>query len=368
MRLIYMFGCAAVLTSACIGANAAWGLKFEVSPNGISWGSSIGVTPGGSVYFRVGAYFDLGTQISTTNGVGNAIVFSRFAGQQKIVGTVFGDSVSELVRLAPDGGATFLSTSTSPGQILIGTNLSTSFASFLPADLAPYLANPQTYMPLLQGKLRMSIDTTPRTLTVMNNLFGASLNPGLQFYSDAEPSTWVFGTPGDHPNHTDTTAAIVVPNSECEPPTIQSVSGGGSVAPSQTATFTVNATNSTFYEWIRNGTAVSEGGRISGTGSATLTIVNPALDDAGSYRVRVYNACGTPKMSSAIVLTVICGADLNRDGLVEDMDFAIFAQSYEQLLCPNAPATCPADLDLDGFVDDRDFVLFASQYDQLICP
>jgi hypothetical protein len=32
------------------------------------------------------------------------------------------------------------------------------------------------------------------------------------------------------------------------------------------------------------------------------------------------------------------------------------------------PAGCPSDLNNDGFVDDADFVLFADAYNNLICP
>lgn len=70
------------------------------------------------------------------------------------------------------------------------------------------------------------------------------------------------------------------------------------------------------------------------------------------------------------VVAVGCPADLNGDGVVEDLDFVIFANSYNILDCadPSMPAGCPGDLNFDGFVDDTDFVLFAGAYDQLVCP
>lgn len=68
--------------------------------------------------------------------------------------------------------------------------------------------------------------------------------------------------------------------------------------------------------------------------------------------------------------TAVCVGDLNRDGLVDDADFSIFATAYNILDCadPAMPAGCPADLSGDGLVDDTDFSLFAVAYDTLVCP
>ncbi|MBS0190214.1 MAG: hypothetical protein U0573_04815 [Phycisphaerales bacterium] len=63
-----------------------------------------------------------------------------------------------------------------------------------------------------------------------------------------------------------------------------------------------------------------------------------------------------------------CAADLNNDGLVDDSDFVIFANAYNDLICADLPALCMADLNDDRQVDDADFVLFATAYNDLICP
>ena len=61
-----------------------------------------------------------------------------------------------------------------------------------------------------------------------------------------------------------------------------------------------------------------------------------------------------------------CPADFNSDGFVDDTDFVIFAQAYDQFTVP--PANPATDLNGDSFVDDTDFVLFAQAYDQFVCP
>ncbi|MBX3388011.1 MAG: hypothetical protein KF691_01005 [Phycisphaeraceae bacterium] len=357
---------AAAVGFAAIQANAAWGLKYEVSPNAVSWGPSIGAIPGGNVYFRVSAYFDPGTKVTSGSGIGNALVLARFTGQQKITGALAADSVTNVVRLAPTGNAALLTVSFNSSNILIGGATATSFASFVTSDITPYVGNPQTIMPILSGKLTLSLDPTPRTLVVRNSAFGSGGINGLNFYSDVNPPVAESGPPLDNPNHTDLNATIELKNSTCVSPTINSVGGGGNVAPSQVAVFSVDATDGAFYEWLKNGVVLTETSRITGVGTPTLTVHDPYPADSGSYRARVYSNCGSPTLSSAVPLAVVCGGDLNRDGFVEDSDFVIFVRAYDELQCP--PSSCPADLNVDGFVDDLDFVIFVTQYNELLCP
>lgn len=65
-----------------------------------------------------------------------------------------------------------------------------------------------------------------------------------------------------------------------------------------------------------------------------------------------------------------CLADLNKDGIVNDDDFQIFAQAYNTLDCNTLEMSpgCPADLNFDGLVDDSDFQIFVIAYDALLCP
>ncbi|MGH7244032.1 MAG: S8 family serine peptidase [Phycisphaerales bacterium] len=65
-----------------------------------------------------------------------------------------------------------------------------------------------------------------------------------------------------------------------------------------------------------------------------------------------------------------CPADFNNDHVVDDLDFVLFATSYDLFSCadPAMPAGCPADLVPNSFVDDSDFVAFAAAYDAYVCP
>ena len=66
------------------------------------------------------------------------------------------------------------------------------------------------------------------------------------------------------------------------------------------------------------------------------------------------------------VVNETCAADLNADGVVDDIDFVYFVAGYNELVC--APPGCPYDFNGDGGVEDADFVVFAQQYDVLLCP
>jgi hypothetical protein len=71
-----------------------------------------------------------------------------------------------------------------------------------------------------------------------------------------------------------------------------------------TATFTVIASNAQSYAWQFNGTNLVDGGRISGSASPALLIVNTLTNDAGAYSVVTANAAGSAT-SALATLTVL---------------------------------------------------------------
>ena len=89
-------------------------------------------------------------------------------------------------------------------------------------------------------------------------------------------------------------------------PSIASQPQAQSVATGADATFTVQATGSgtLTYQWKKNGSALADGGRVSGATTAVLTIASVTTDDAGNYSVLVTNSAGSVA-SSAAALTVV---------------------------------------------------------------
>jgi hypothetical protein len=99
-----------------------------------------------------------------------------------------------------------------------------------------------------------------------------------------------------------------VPSSDAAPSIVQPPAN--TTAPlGTTAIFTVAAsgTGPLSFRWQKNGASLSDGGRISGATSSTLTISNVALADAASYSVAVSNAFGT-RTSQTALLVVTAGS------------------------------------------------------------
>lgn len=76
---------------------------------------------------------------------------------------------------------------------------------------------------------------------------------------------------------------------------------------------------------------------------------------------------GTDRVTLRLTL---CPADFDSNQFVDDADFVIFAQQYDEFACADLsmPGGCIADLNGDGFVDDADFVYFAAAYADFLCP
>lgn len=122
------------------------------------------------------------------------------------------------------------------------------------------------------------------------------------------------------------------------------------------------------YRWLRNGSALVDGARISGSATPILTIQGADIFDSGSYSIRVTNACGSVT-SAAAPIDVHCPADVDngtmsgtRDGAVEVSDLIAFLDFFEN-------GSIHADIDNgtasgtpDGAVDINDVLFFLVRF------
>ena len=101
--------------------------------------------------------------------------------------------------------------------------------------------------------------------------------------------------------------------------------------------------------------------------------LNTTPDDPAFIVAHIAAAGGPPALAGRTLYSIgaaglyafgsfTCPADLNADGLVDDTDFVLFAQAYDNFADP------AADFNADGLTDDIDFVLFAQAYDLFVCP
>lgn len=102
------------------------------------------------------------------------------------------------------------------------------------------------------------------------------------------------------------------------------------------------------YQWKKGGTDVTDGARVSGANSPTLTITGLELTDAGDYTCTVSNSFGNAT-SPAFTLTVT-RIDTDGDGLKDDEELA------------RVPPTSinSADTDGDGYADGLEVTLGTS--------
>jgi subtilisin-like proprotein convertase family protein len=90
-----------------------------------------------------------------------------------------------------------------------------------------------------------------------------------------------------------------------QPPVITRQPQGQTVVGGQPATFSLTASNAQFYTWRMNGTNLTDGGRISGSATASLIVSNTLTNDSGSqFSCVVSNANGSVPSSNAL-LTVL---------------------------------------------------------------
>jgi hypothetical protein len=137
-----------------------------------------------------------------------------------------------------------------------------------------------------------------------------------------------------------------------EPPTLHEQPQGVTIDPQTTVRFNVAALGDgpLSYQWRRNGTPLSDGGRIQGATSRTLTITGAGAEDEGVYEAVVSSGCPSV-VSDPATLTVLCPADFDGDGRVALVDFVLFLGVY-------ASGNHRADLNHDGMVSIGDFLQF----------
>ncbi len=165
------------------------------------------------------------------------------------------------------------------------------------------------------------------------------------------------------------TAAVLTINSG---PSITTQPSNASVANGSSASFSVVASGTAplSYQWRKDLANLTDGGPISGSTTASLSINPVAGADAGSYDCVITNPCGTTTSDAATLTVGPCPSDLDDgsgtgtpDGGVDINDLLYFLAAYEA-------GDLAADLDdgtgtgtPDGGVDINDLLFFLSHYE-----
>ena len=188
------------------GANAAWGLRFEVSTdNGATWSNAVTAAAGDVVKFRFGAYFDADSApvITTADGTGTAQALTRFTGSNQATGFVAGDVFQNVVRTISSGNPALIQVA----GATIGTSAVTSFGSQLFLADVPF----ETYKQIYTGEVKLGADLAARVIEIKNKTFGSGNTAGLTFYNSASPVNKQSGAPQTSgPGRLDQIATITV--------------------------------------------------------------------------------------------------------------------------------------------------------------
>ena len=154
--------------------------------------------------------------------------------------------------------------------------------------------------------------------------------------------------------------------STCAGPSISGQPQGEARYVGQSATFSVTATGTSplSYQWKKGDQLLSDGGRVSGATTSTLTISSLSTADAGNYLCAVTNACNTAASNPASLSVAWLTGDMNCDGVISFADInpfvlALTGQAAYQAAFPNCN-WLNADCNHDGVVDFADINPFVA--------
>jgi len=164
---------------------------------------------------------------------------------------------------------------------------------------SPALANGQTTTVGMPPGLSFQASWVNRASTIGGIIYGTPTTAG------SYPATITCVSPGNaqlSQNVTITISGTTTPTA----PAITGQPAAANVVAGNNATFTVTAggTAPLGYFWSKNNVPLTDGGNLSGSATATLTVAAVSANDAGNYSVLVSNAVGTAT-STAAALTVI---------------------------------------------------------------
>ncbi|MFN0137576.1 MAG: immunoglobulin domain-containing protein [Phycisphaerae bacterium] len=115
------------------------------------------------------------------------------------------------------------------------------------------------------------------------------------------------------------------------------------------------------YQWLLDGSPISDGGTISGSATDTLSISAAAEADEGDYSVTVTNSCGnlTSGVATLTVNPLPCPGDLNGDNQVNLTDLSQLLANFG---VTSGATLSQGDLDGDGDVDLTDLSQLLSNF------
>jgi hypothetical protein len=113
-------------------------------------------------------------------------------------------------------------------------------------------------------------------------------------------------------------------------------------------------TSTLTYQWYKDSAALSDDGRIRGSGTPHLEIHPAYPSDTGTYRCVATDSCGVATTRDASL--IVCLSDFDCSGFVDTEDYDAFVAAFEN-------GGDEADVDRSGFVDIEDFAAFVTAFE-----
>lgn len=203
-----MIAAVAGVAGLAAGANAAWGVKFEVWDNSASaWVANVQAAAGDVVKFRFGIYFDENSPpaITTADGTGVAQALNRYTGSNQVTNFGAGDAVQNLVKgsAITNVGSTWNQV-TGGSSATIGTGAVTSFLSALYLGDIPNMP----YIEVYHGEVKIA-DGTDRVMSLQIKTFGSGNTKGATFYNTAALASKQSAAPTDAATNFNATITVV---------------------------------------------------------------------------------------------------------------------------------------------------------------
>lgn len=147
----------------------------------------------------------------------------------------------------------------------------------------------------------VSVPVAPDELPGIVTRYNQFTTQGLDLTSLRGSGSITFGAPGLTITITSTSSLIGAPT----PPAIRTQPAPTAVAVGNPVTFSVAANGAMplLYQWRRNGVNLTDGGKIAGSKTASLSLSNVTTNEAGNYDVVISNSLGSVT-SAAATLTV----------------------------------------------------------------
>ncbi|HEV2695731.1 MAG TPA: immunoglobulin domain-containing protein [Verrucomicrobiae bacterium] len=173
-----------------------------------------------------------------------------------------------------------------------------------------FLSSGSTSSPLLYNGQTTTLNLPPGLTFAASSVNNSKTIGGAIYGTPTAPGSFLTTVTVVSPGNASLSQAITIAITGSVTPTAPGITTqpvGTNIIAGKNAVFTVTAggTAPLIYTWSKNSAALTDGGNISGSASASLTVANVTSADAGNYSVTVSNSIGGTASSNAVLAVIL---------------------------------------------------------------